>query len=85
MTHTLAETQRTLILDVLEQTKGVISGPNGAASRLGLPRTTLVSRMQKLGIVQRRTVLADRGPGQAAIQGTQRRDRGGFAIRASPC
>jgi formate hydrogenlyase transcriptional activator len=62
MSHTLAETQRSLILSVLEQTKGIISGPNGAASRLGLPRTTLVSRMQKLGIVQRRTILANRGP-----------------------
>jgi formate hydrogenlyase transcriptional activator len=51
MSHTLAETQRSLILSVLEQTKGIISGPNGAAARLGLPRTTLVSRMQKLGIV----------------------------------
>jgi formate hydrogenlyase transcriptional activator len=60
MTQTLAETERSLILDILEQTNGVISGPNGAASRLGLPRTTLASRMQKLGIVQRRTVLGDR-------------------------
>lgn len=45
------------ILDVLKQTNGVVSGPRGAASRLGLPRTTLASRMQKLGIVQRKTVL----------------------------
>src|SRR5580693_1143012 len=36
MTQTLAETERGIILDVLEQTHGVISGPNGAASRLGL-------------------------------------------------
>jgi formate hydrogenlyase transcriptional activator len=61
MTQTLAETERSLILNVLEQTNGIISGPNGAASRLGLPRTTLASRMQKLGIVQRRTILGDRG------------------------
>jgi formate hydrogenlyase transcriptional activator len=69
MSHALAETQRSLILSVLEQTKGIISGPNGAASRLGLPRTTLVSRMQKLGIVQRRTILANRGPGEAENKG----------------
>jgi formate hydrogenlyase transcriptional activator len=69
MSHTLAETQRSLILSVLEQTKGIISGPNGAASRLGLPRTTLVSRMQKLGIVQRRTILANRGPVEAENKG----------------
>src|SRR5580700_8492028 len=61
MTQTLAEAERSRILGVLEQTKGVVSGPNGAASRLGLPRTTLASRMQRLGIVQRRTVLSDRG------------------------
>jgi formate hydrogenlyase transcriptional activator len=61
ITQTLAETERSIILHILEETNGVISGPNGAASRLGLPRTTLASRMQRLGIVQRRTVLGDRG------------------------
>ena len=84
MTQTLAETERGLILGVLERTNGVISGPNGAACRLGLPRTTLVSRMQRLGIVQRRTVLSDRVADQPKIQGAQRGDRDGFAIRASP-
>jgi formate hydrogenlyase transcriptional activator len=57
MTKALAEAERGHILGVLEQTKGVVSGPNGAASRLGLPRTTLTYRMHKLGIVQRKTVL----------------------------
>ena len=84
MTQTLAEAERSHILGVLEQTNGVISGRNGAASRLGLPRTTLMNRMQRLGIVQRRTVLGDRGAAQPAIQGAQRRDRDGFAIRAAP-
>jgi formate hydrogenlyase transcriptional activator len=84
MTQTLAEAERGIILDVLEQTNGVISGPNGAASRLGLPRTTLVSRMQRLGIVQRRTVLSDRGAAQPAVQGAERGDRDGVAIRATP-
>jgi formate hydrogenlyase transcriptional activator len=82
MTQTLAETERGIILDVLEQTHGVISGPNGAASRLGLPRSTLVSRMQKLGIVQRRTGLSGRGAAQLAVQGAERGDRDGFAIGA---
>ena len=54
--RTLAEAERTFILDVLKETNFVVSGPNGAASRLGLPRTTLAARMQKLGIVQRKTV-----------------------------
>ena len=55
--RTLAETERSHILDALKETNGVVAGPNGAASRLGLPRTTLASRMRKLGIVQRKTVL----------------------------
>jgi formate hydrogenlyase transcriptional activator len=57
MRRMLAETERSCILDVLKETNGVVAGPNGAASRLGLPRTTLVSRMQKLGIVQRRIMV----------------------------
>jgi len=56
-TETLAEAERSLIIAALEQTKGIVSGPNGAALRLGLPRTTLMSRMQRLGIMQRKTVL----------------------------
>src|SRR5499427_8934031 len=38
------------IVDMLRETKGRISGPNGAASRLGLRRTTLLYRMEKFGI-----------------------------------
>jgi formate hydrogenlyase transcriptional activator len=59
MPQTLAEAERSHILGVLRQTNGVISGPHGAALRLGLPRTTLMSRMQKLGIVQRRTCVGE--------------------------
>ena len=58
MRQTLAEAERNHILGVLHQTNGVISGRNGAALRLGLPRTTLMYRMQKLGIVQRKTIVA---------------------------
>ncbi len=35
---------------VLKETNGVIAGPRGAAQRLGLKRTTLLSRMKRLGI-----------------------------------
>lgn len=42
--------EREHILRVLRETKGHISGPNGAAERLGLKRTTLNSKMKKLGI-----------------------------------
>src|SRR5262249_62426501 len=38
------------IVEMLRETKGRISGPNGAASRLGLRRTTLLYRMEKFGI-----------------------------------
>jgi formate hydrogenlyase transcriptional activator len=59
-TQTLAEAERCHILSVLDQTNGVVSGRNGAASRLGLPRTTLMYRMHKLGIVQKRIVVGDK-------------------------
>jgi hypothetical protein len=52
--RTLAEAEREHILDVLKQTDGLIGGQYGAASRLGLPRTTLVYKMRKLGIEARR-------------------------------
>jgi formate hydrogenlyase transcriptional activator len=44
------ERQKQQIISALRETKGRISGPNGAAARLGIKRTTLVSRMQKFGI-----------------------------------
>ena len=53
--RTLAEAEREHILDVLKQTDGQIGGMHGAATRLGLPRTTLVYKMRKLGIEARRS------------------------------
>src|SRR5271166_2050468 len=53
--RTLADAEREHILDVLKQTDGLIGGMQGAASRLGLPRTTLVYKMRKLGIEARRS------------------------------
>jgi len=38
------------IVSVLKETRGRISGPNGAALRLGVKRSTLRDRMKKLGI-----------------------------------
>jgi formate hydrogenlyase transcriptional activator len=52
--RTLADAEREHILEVLRQTDGQIGGLDGAASRLGLPRTTLVYKMRKLGIEARR-------------------------------
>jgi len=48
--RTLAEASREHILEVLKQTRGMIGGQDGAAERLGLPRTTLIYKMRKLGI-----------------------------------
>ena len=47
---TLEEAERQEIVAALEKTIGKIAGPNGAAALLGLRRSTLHSRMQKLGI-----------------------------------
>jgi transcriptional regulator with GAF, ATPase, and Fis domain len=47
---TLEEAERRHILKALEKTGGVLGGPNGAARLLGLNRSTLWSRMRKLGI-----------------------------------
>jgi len=42
--------EREAIIHALQQAHGIVGGPNGAAARLGLKRTTLYSRMQKLNI-----------------------------------
>jgi formate hydrogenlyase transcriptional activator len=47
---TLEDAARSHILRTLQQTKGIIGGRDGAAARLGLPRTTLISKMRRLGI-----------------------------------
>jgi formate hydrogenlyase transcriptional activator len=47
---TLEDSEREHILKILRETNGVLSGPNGAAARLGLKRTTLQGKMKKLGI-----------------------------------
>jgi formate hydrogenlyase transcriptional activator len=49
---TLQQAEREHILHALEETNWVIAGPHGAAARLGIKRTTLQSRMAKLGITR---------------------------------
>jgi formate hydrogenlyase transcriptional activator len=56
----LEETERNQILRALEQANGVVAGANGAAARLGVKRSTLQLRMQKLGIRLSRTAIDDR-------------------------
>jgi len=50
--QTLAEAERKHILATLKDSEWVISGPNGAAARLGINRSTLQFRMRKLGITR---------------------------------
>jgi transcriptional regulator with GAF, ATPase, and Fis domain len=50
---TLHAAEREHILRVLRETDGLIGGPDGAAFRLGLKRTTLNSKIKKLGIERR--------------------------------
>jgi len=47
---TLRDREREHIIEILRQTRGALSGPAGAAARLGLKRTTLQYKMQRLGI-----------------------------------
>jgi formate hydrogenlyase transcriptional activator len=48
--QTLQEAERAHILAMLEKTRWIVSGPRGAANRLGMKRSTLQCRMKKLGI-----------------------------------
>jgi formate hydrogenlyase transcriptional activator len=47
---TLENFERDYLIRVLRETNGVIAGPGGAAARLGMKRTTLQSRIQRMGI-----------------------------------
>jgi formate hydrogenlyase transcriptional activator len=46
----LEDSDRTLILETLEQAGWIVGGPRGAAGKLGLKRTTLLAKMKRLGI-----------------------------------
>lgn len=50
--RTLADAERAHIVATLRETNGVVGGPGGAAARLGLPRTSLIGRMQRLGLAK---------------------------------
>jgi formate hydrogenlyase transcriptional activator len=49
----LRDSERALIVDILESVGWVIAGTNGAAAKMGVARTTLLARMKKLGISKR--------------------------------
>jgi len=50
----LAEREKAMIENALREAEGQISGPNGAAMKLGIPRQTLESKIRKLGINRHR-------------------------------
>ena len=54
------ETERELILGALRETNGIVAGNKGAAAKLGIQRSTLLSRMQRLGISPREVKIAKR-------------------------
>jgi transcriptional regulator with GAF, ATPase, and Fis domain len=56
--RTLADADRDHILETLEQANWLIGGQDGAANRLGLPRTTLIYKMRNLGIETRQSLRA---------------------------
>ncbi len=46
----LVERERKMVEAALQEAKGVVGGPTGAAAKLGIPRQTLESKIRKLGI-----------------------------------
>jgi formate hydrogenlyase transcriptional activator len=81
--RTLAEVERDHILQTLRATNWVIGGWDGAATRLGLSRTTLIARMQRLGLT--RDAAAHRRAGTSRHQNASadeaRRPRAPRAVR----
>jgi transcriptional regulator with GAF, ATPase, and Fis domain len=76
--RTLAEVERHHILETLHATNWVVGGWDGAAVKLGLSRTTLIARMQRLGI--------SRNPEQhsKSASGAQRRTAPSVLRRRQP-
>ena len=64
---TLEDATREHILETLAETKGVVGGKHGAAARLGVARTTLLSKMQRLGITPALDELAARNSNDEAL------------------
>src|SRR4029453_15996679 len=80
--RTLEEAERAHILATMKETKWVLSGPKGAATRLGMNRSTLQFRMKRLGIL--RPAMC-RQPRYAVTRRRRARDQGSDAApRAAP-
>jgi formate hydrogenlyase transcriptional activator len=73
--ETLADAERAHIAAALCQARGIVGGPRGAAAQLGLPRTTLIGMMQRLGIVYETPGQRPRGSDRGfASQSVERSD-----------
>ena len=64
---TLRDQEAALILETVRAAGGLIGGPQGAAARLGLKRTTLLSKMKRLGIFQPRQRLMSEYDGRSEL------------------
>jgi transcriptional regulator with GAF, ATPase, and Fis domain len=62
---TLKKAERDCILHALEEANWVVGGSRGAAARLGIPRTTLIYKMRKLGITRSQRPLSTLQPSAA--------------------
>ena len=78
--RTLAEVERVHITETLQKANWVVGGRTGAAAILGLPRTTLIARMRKLGISRGTFEARTAWPSSALLSRMQHEDpRGAFA------
>jgi len=66
--RTLADAERAHIVATLRETNWVVGGPGGAAARLGLPRTSLIARMQRLGLAKYPGTQNERPPAQHEVE-----------------
>jgi formate hydrogenlyase transcriptional activator len=86
---TLADAERDHILSVLQETGWMIGGQAGAANQLGLPRTTLISKMRRLGIERRqvrrgrRTMRNSSSDGPAGSPACAPPDKASSVVRAT--
>jgi formate hydrogenlyase transcriptional activator len=71
--RTLVDAERAHIIATLQETNWIVGGPRGAAAKLGVARTTLIARMQRLGI-SRNSNPDDRDPGHDHSNSSQAND-----------
>ena len=60
--ETLRDSERALLVETLESVGWVVAGPNGAAAKMGLARTTLLGKMKRLSISKRQRFGIPNGP-----------------------